>query len=63
MIAEADRAYKIEDAAERLGKSKATVYRLIENGHLKKTEYPGITGWVITSRELARFLDSCQKAA
>lgn len=63
MIAEADRAYSIPEAAKRLGKSRATAYRLIDQGHIKTIEYPGIKGRVVTSKELAKFLDRCRKAA
>ncbi|WP_443094856.1 helix-turn-helix domain-containing protein [Rothia koreensis] len=62
MIAEADRAYSISNAADQLGVSRGTVYNLVNRGHLKTVSYPGIEGMRITSKELARFLDRCQKA-
>lgn len=63
MIVEADRAYSIARAAEQLGVSRGTVYNLVNRGELKTVSYPGIGGMRVTSRELAKFLKRCERAA
>jgi excisionase family DNA binding protein len=50
------KVYRIKEAAEQLGVSERTCWRLIADGKLKSQELPGCSVKVVTNKSLDNFI-------
>lgn len=56
-------ALSLAAAAEALGVSERTVYRMVRSGRLPSFTYPGITGQRVRWSDLEAYVDACADGA